>query len=217
MIRALAIGAAAALTLAPAAADAKRKPLRCKGLHGKIEIGNKAIKVVRSKDRDGFAVLRGCAKPNGVVRELGREEDEGLGGSSVGAVRAIGTWVLIDYSGSNQYASSQAAWLSDAATGRRNHVYSGVRYMGDPGYDHYLDALYWDAQGRAVTVIGTPTAYANSEPTDFTEAVAVHAPDSTKVTVDSGTRAEIPPSSLTYADGTASWTHGGEPRSVTFG
>ena len=210
--------AALAVALAlvvPATASAKHKPLRCRALHGKIELATKAVKVVRGKDADGLAVLRGCAKPNGIVRVLGRAQDEGLGSSSVKASAAKGTWVLIDGAGSDQYASSRGTWLADARSGATNNLFSAVAYIGDPGYDKYLDALQWDELGRAVTIVGTPTGYANYQPTGFNEAVVMHAPDAS-ITVDTGTRDEIPLASLAFANGTAQWTHGGAPRSATF-
>jgi hypothetical protein len=40
--------------------------------------------------------------------------------------------------------------------------------------------------------------------------------DGTEIVVDGGTRDEIPPALLAHARGTASWTHGGDPRSASF-
>jgi hypothetical protein len=217
MPRALAVVVLAVVALSPAAADAKRKPPRCPALKGTIVLGSKQLKVVRKRDRDGFDVIYGCAKPHGRVHLLGREEDEGLGSGTISAVEAKGTWVLIGYTGANQYASWGSNWLADAATGRRNYVFSSVAYTGDPGYDHSLDALYWDELGRAVTIIGTPSGHENGRPTGITESVSMHAPDSTKVTVDSGPREEIPPSSLSFENAVARWTHGGEQRTAIFG
>ena len=214
---AAAVALAAAVAPTADAAAKSSPPARCPHMTGTVVLSAPRVKVVRRRNADGLDVLFGCTRPNGRVRRLGTAPDEGPGYSSIDAVRAVGTWVRIDLAGSDQYHVERASWLIDVTTARGYAVLSYAAENADPSPGPSLDALLWDARGRSVTAIGTPTSPdAGGTPTASDEAIAVHAPDGTTVTLDHGAPSSVPPASVTLSGGVVGWTHDGQARSVTF-
>jgi hypothetical protein len=214
-----AIIATALVSLAlPAAAPgaAKKAPLRCKALRGTTELVTGSVKVVRRKTSDGLIQLRGCARPNGIVRTIGTQEDAGLGSSSIRARSANLTWVKVDTKFSNQYGGASSSGLFDVRTGRAYMAFSNHYDLGAP-VDRGLNRLLFDSRGRSVTGTAKPTKFGTGgTPTAYDETITVFAPDGTGFAVDSGPQAELPFASLTLENGTATWTHSGATRTVVF-
>ncbi|MCW2967131.1 MAG: hypothetical protein JWM71_903 [Solirubrobacteraceae bacterium] len=196
-----------------------KPPARCPHITGKAVVSTTHLRVVRRRDAQGFDQIFGCALPHGRVRLLGTQADEGLGDSSIDAGPAAGTWVRIDEAGSDQYGGGSSAGLADVRTGREFSVFSAGYQMGDPGPSAVLDRFLFDNRGRSVTAVAVPTGSdpATARPTGSDELIVAHAPDGTPVVVDHGPTSSIPPASLTFEAGVATWTHDGDLRDATFG
>lgn len=210
-----------AVVLGPGSASAavSHTPQRCRALHGDVELSTRTLKVVRRRDADGYDELRACVKPNGRVRVIGVQADEGLGSASVSAGPCAGTWVRVDSEGSNQYGGGSSVALVDVRTGVANTVFASHYQVGDPGSDDILNGLFFDGHGRAVMAASTPGGYDHLSGHALNPQVSItaFAPDGTALVVDRGPQAALSPETLTFSAGIATWQHDGSPRSVTFG
>jgi hypothetical protein len=204
------------VALAAPATPAVAAKARCANITGTPVMETTAVKVVeRTYSGRITSRLFGCAKPNGLVRKItstgtGSVETE-MGSYELGT--SAGTWISYEYTLVTAASTEQSTTLFNTRTGRSHSPFLASYENAGADFADALDALFFDTRGRAVTAVN---GFRGADTSNRVEEIAVHAPDGTSFVVDSGTPQEIPPSSLAFGNGVATWMHGRATRSVVF-
>jgi hypothetical protein len=206
--RILVMLALAALAL-PAGADAKPKQRSaCQRLKAKHDLAPAhRVKLVRRDNQDGGTDLLGCVLPKGKVRLVASSSDYYTSTDDYTVQQVKGAIVLVDASTSNQYVTAGGTSVFNIRTGKgydiASHCYGFA--CGPPPGDSATHAFV-NAKGQAAAAIA-------AEGSD-TVTIAGFSSKGKRVDLDSGTKAEIPASSLALDGHTVTWTHSGQPMSA---
>jgi len=201
--------ALSALVLTTGAATAATKssaPLRCDKLPGKVILKTAKVKVTQAKQGKA-EIVRACTLPRGKVYKVATVVD----GDTLTPDKNAGTWFSYSASTSEAFSTSTTVALFNAATGKGYQVWYGTVDGKDPQDKQALDAYFFDKDGHATTAQGRSYGPENSD-----EWICAFAPDGTSIVLDHGTQAEIPGTSLAFANGVITWTHTGETRTAEF-
>jgi hypothetical protein len=210
VIRRLLVALLALAVLAlPVAADAKHKHRSaCQRLKAKHDLAPAhKVKLVERDNEDGGKDLIGCVLPKGKVRLVASSSDYYTSTDDYTVQQVKGAIVLVDASTSNQYVTAGGTSVFNIRTGKgydvASHCYGFA--CGPPPGDSATHAFV-NAKGQAAAAI-------TAEGSD-TITIAGFSSKGKRIDLDSGTKDEIPPSSLALDRHTVTWTHSGQPRSA---
>ena len=180
---------------------------RCRRLPGRDLAPSHRVKVTRTRSD----LVRACLGPDGPVRLVWDGRTHAITDSTSFALSAVaGTWVGWRGTVSDQYGTREWASAFDVADGGGHRVWTAEPGGGEETpVSATLDRWVLDARGHSATAVGLPL--------DETEAIRLVTSDGTAVEVDRGAPADVPPSSLTFTNGVAAWSHAGRPQSASFG
>jgi hypothetical protein len=206
--------AAAALTAAPALADAGHHGTArssCKHLRGTDRAPDPGVKLVRQRNADGGTDLVGCKLPRGRLRTLATSTSNANGGDGYTIAQVAGPFVLLGTSSDSQYGYSRGFQVVDIRTGRGYPIATDCGRLGGESCSSRPNetalAAFVNDHGQAVAAI-VPSG-------SQTTTIAGFSKEGQRQDLDSGPSADLPPASLALSGTTATWTHAGEPRSAT--
>jgi hypothetical protein len=206
--------ALALAALVPCTSAEAAKPSKCQRLKGTDLAPAKSVKLVQRRNADDGKDLVGCALPSGRVRTIVSSADYYTTTYSYDIRQVAGPFVLVTSTYSSQYAYSESTGVADVRNGRSYSVASQCfEITGSPcgGEPTTTPAVFLTKLGRAVAAIaswpGGPMA-----PRAVT--IATFGPRGTRLDLDTGSEADVPPASLSLAGLRATWTHAGQSRSA---
>jgi hypothetical protein len=205
----LTLGVAGALVLAGAGPAVAAPPGRsaCAGLRGHDLASAKTVKLVR-RARAGGVELVACELPRGRVRRIASGSSGSLYGDGFRLRQVAGAFAAVTTAFGDQYASGERTSVIDLRSGRSRTIAAYQRDVGvrSPAGDPQVAAIVLTPGGRgAAAVLRLPPA--------TVEVVAFGAGGAPRP-LDSGTSADLPPTSLALTGGTIAWTHAGLARTA---
>ncbi|HEY1540702.1 MAG TPA: hypothetical protein VGF63_14970 [Solirubrobacteraceae bacterium] len=221
MLRTPLVLAAIAATLARTAigeplaqAAAHRHQTACQRLKGADRAPAASVRLVKRRNGDGGTDLLGCVLPAGRVRTIASSEHADTANYDYAIDRVAGRIVMLTLSGGNQYAYDMRTVVRDL---RGGHSYE-IAHMCSPtgggdcatGGSTVASAAFITNAGRTVAAI-VPAPDAQPTATGPVT-IAGFDPRGTRRDLDTGSGADLPPSSLALAGNVASWTNAGTPR-----
>jgi hypothetical protein len=194
------------LVVLPASAEAKRSP--CQRLKGSDRAPAANVKLVKRPNEDRSTDLFGCLLPRGKVQlvAFGAYVDTTVHKYAIRQV--AGPAVLIGAEASDFYNTTIETYVYNLRRAKK-YVVATFNSVDTPFGAPTAKAAFITPTGAAVAAVTTPTADA-IEIRSFT-------PEGKATVLDTGTQEQIPPASLALKNGTATWTHDGEPRSAPIG
>lgn len=203
--------ALAVALLAPAGAAQGAERSACQKLEGKDLAPAGKVKLVRRKNDEGGNDLRGCVLPRGKVITVASRTGGFTSTSSYRIVQVAGHHVLVDSSSASQYGGHDDTYVVDIKR-RRSYTIASFCHEGTDGFCN-PDVPNATAERARINSSGQAAAVLSRETSDLVTVEGFSSRGTRKV-LDSGTTAEIPPSSLRVAGHVASWTNSGAERSA---
>jgi hypothetical protein len=180
---------------------------RCQRLRADRDLAPaKRVKLVRRRAMGGGSELVGCILPRGSVNLIEYAEPGYVSRFSVRQV--AGHHVLVGTYDANQIGDHRQTYVFDL---RRAAEYAVAESCGPPdsscGTQDTADAAFVNATGQAAALLHGV----------YTDEVTVVGFTSRgeRMVLDSGTKPEIPASSLALDEHEVTWTHSGAPKSAT--
>jgi hypothetical protein len=187
----LALGAAL-LAIVPPGAHAGQSS--CQKLSGEDLAPAKNVKLVERDNSDGGKDLEGCVLPDGRVRTIASAGNGGTTASDYSLLQVAGRRVLFRRTAGSQSAVGVSTSVYDLKNGR--------------SYDVASASAQTNAKRALVNSSGQAVAIVHSHGSDIVSVEGFSSRGTRKV-LDTGTRTEIPTSSLKLDGHVASWTNDG--------
>jgi hypothetical protein len=204
---AIALLAGALALPAPAAATHRR----CVTLKGRRLLSTRAAKVVEQRVGESGAYVFTCAPRDGTVHLAGSAHDATVSGLySISVVAAAGSWIALDFvSRADPDSSEEIEKVCDARSGHSYRFFeAGVLEV--PGFEPRegepaIERLALNRYGQLALALST----------DGAVRIVAYGSGGLSRTLDTGSQAQIPPSSMKLDGHTLSWTDAGVARSAT--
>ncbi len=199
---------AGALALPAPAATAHR---RCATLAGRRLLSTRAVKVVEQRAGESGAYVFTCVPREGQVHLAGSAHDATVSGLySISVIAHAGSWIALDFvSRVDPDSSEEIEKVCDARSGRSYRFFeAGVLEV--PGFESRegestIERLALNRFGQLALVLSQGAAVR----------IVAYGPSGVSRTLDTGSPAQIPPSSMKLDGHTVSWTDAGVARSAT--
>jgi hypothetical protein len=205
---------------AAAVAAGPRRPSRrsaCQRLRGKDLAPARNVKLAKRPNADSGRDLVGCVLPRGRVRTVASSADFYTTTEGFSLEQVAGATVLVATSSNSQYTSTSSLFVFDLRSGRSYSIAHDNEPLGsgpDPGSTRAI-AAFVNTAGQAVADLSAADSGPPGGPPFSGEAKIVgFSSRGRTTTLDTGTGDQMPARSLRLKGRTASWTHGGQPRSA---
>jgi hypothetical protein len=204
--------AAALVALASGAHAADQEHTQCQKLSPKHDLAPaKRVKLVEQKRSNGDARLVGCILPAGKLVIAASRYDDGDVHGDYELRQVAGHHVLIDGSLEGDFGTNHFTYVMDLRYGNQYTVASRCQAV-EPGWCGSKNPKE-TAERALVNSSGQAAAVVRSESSDLVT-VEGFSRRGTRVVLDSGTRSEIPASSLDLDGHVASWRNSGALKSA---
>jgi hypothetical protein len=170
--------------------------------------GARKVKLVERENTDGGKDLVGCVLPDGKVSVVASSAKKAALDRGYKILQVAGHEVLVRGEATNQYGRGVSTYVYDLRRAKSyNLAESCFNEHGAACAQTYAKRAFANAQGQSAAIVRT-------DGSDQLQVIGFKSTGASKV-LDSGTRAQIPASSLSLEGHVVRWTHSGAPRSAT--
>jgi hypothetical protein len=203
------VGAVLALASGPPAAPGSAAARStCQRLAGHDLAPARSVKLVQRRRGDATELVA-CALPRGRVRQVACGSSSGsLFSEQVRLLQVAGAYAALTTSFGDQYASGDRTFVVNLRTGKARTIASSQKDVGAPPQPGATRAA-----AIIVTAGGRGAAAVTEVAGDAIRILAFGARGA-PVTLDAGSPADVPATSLALTGATVAWTHAGAPRSA---
>jgi hypothetical protein len=196
---------ASGLPAAPAPAAVRSA---CQRLAGHDLAPARSVKLVQRRRGDATELVA-CSLPHGRVRQVASGSSSGsLFSEQVRLLQVAGAYAALTTTFGDQYASGDRTFVVNLRTGKARTIASSQQDVGGSPQPGATQAV------ATIVTAGGRGAAAVTEIAGGGVQILAFGPHGAPVTLDAGSPADVPATSLALTGATVAWTHAGAPRTA---